>query len=66
MRVAILEDVVTTGASTMRAIERAVGAGLVVVRVLCLVDRNEVGSEAVAAAGYHVEPMFLRENVEDD
>ena len=47
----------------MRAIERAVGAGLVVARVLCLVDRNEGGSEAVAAAGYRVEPMFLREDV---
>ena len=65
MRVAILEDVVTTGASTMRAIDRSVGSGLVVARVLCLVDRNEGGSEAVAAAGYRVEPMFLREDVED-
>ncbi|MHB1013387.1 MAG: orotate phosphoribosyltransferase, partial [Desulfobacteria bacterium] len=65
MRVAILEDVVTTGASTMRAIERAVGAGLVVVRVLCLVDRDEGGSEAVAAVGYRVEPMFLKEDVEN-
>ena len=64
-RVAIIEDVVTTGASTMRAIERSVGSGLVVARVLCLVDRNEGGSEAVAAAGYRVEPMFLREDVED-
>jgi orotate phosphoribosyltransferase len=63
MRVAILEDVVTTGASTMRAIERAVGSGLVVARVLCLVDRNEGGSEAVAAAGYRIEPMFLKEDV---
>jgi orotate phosphoribosyltransferase len=65
MRVAILEDVVTTGGSTLRAIERAVGSGLVVARVLCLVDRNEGGSEAVAAAGYRIEPMFLREDVEN-
>jgi orotate phosphoribosyltransferase len=57
--------VVTTGASTMRAIERSVGSGLVVARVLCLVDRNEGGSEAVAAAGYRIEPMFLREDVEN-
>lgn len=64
MRVAIIEDVVTTGASTMRAIERAVGYGLVVSRVLCLVDRNEGGSEAVASGGYRVEPMFLREDLE--
>lgn len=65
MRVAILEDVVTTGASTLRAIERAVGAGLVVVRVMCLVDRNEGGSAAVAKEGYTVEPMFLKEDVEN-
>ncbi len=65
MRVAILEDVVTTGASTLRAIERAGLSGLVVARVLCLVDRNEGGAAAVAAAGYRVEPMFLKEDVEN-
>ncbi len=65
MRVAILEDVVTTGASTLKAIERAVLSGLVVARVLCLVDRNEGGAEAVAAAGYRVEPRFVKEDVEN-
>jgi orotate phosphoribosyltransferase len=65
MRVAILEDVVTTGASTLRAIERAVLSGLVVARVLCLVDRNEGGAAAVEAAGYRVEPMFMKEDVEN-
>ncbi len=65
MRVAILEDVVTTGASTMRAIERAVESGLVVARVLCIVDRNEGGAQAVAETGYAIEPMFLKEDVEN-
>lgn len=65
MRVAILEDVVTTGASTLKAIERARMSGLVVARVLCLVDRNEGGADAVAAAGYRVEPMFTKEDVEN-
>jgi len=65
MRVAILEDVVTTGASTLRAIERAIESGLVVARVLCLVDRNEGGAGAVASAGYRIEPMFLKEDVEN-
>jgi orotate phosphoribosyltransferase len=65
MRVAILEDVVTTGASTLKAVERAKLCGLVVARVLCLVDRNEGGAEAIAAAGYRVEPMFLKEDVEN-
>ena len=64
MRVAILEDVITTGASTIKAIERAQLSGLVVSRVMCLVDRNEGGTEVVAKAGYQVEAMFLKEDVE--
>ena len=45
--VVILEDVVTTGASTLRAIERVREAGLNVVHALGLVDRLEGGREAV-------------------
>jgi orotate phosphoribosyltransferase len=48
--VVILEDVVTTGGSTLKAIERARSAGLDVVHVLALVDRLEGGREAVEAA----------------
>jgi orotate phosphoribosyltransferase len=47
MPVVILEDVVTTGASTLRAVERARNAGLRVVHVVALVDREEGGREAV-------------------
>ena len=65
MKVAIVEDVVTTGGSTLKAIERAEGAGLVVTRVLCLVDRNEGGAAALAEKGYRLEPMFLKEDVEN-
>ena len=46
-RVAILEDVVTTGGSTLKAIERARLHGLDVVRVVALVDREEGGRAAV-------------------
>jgi orotate phosphoribosyltransferase len=46
-KVVILEDVVTTGGSTLRAIERAREAGLVVLHALGLVDRLEGGREAV-------------------
>jgi orotate phosphoribosyltransferase len=47
--VVILEDVVTTGASTLRAIERSRAAGFTVLHALGLVDRMEGGREAVAA-----------------
>ncbi|MGE0550257.1 MAG: orotate phosphoribosyltransferase [Kofleriaceae bacterium] len=48
-QVIILEDVITTGASTLKAIERARLAGLTVVHALGLVDRLEGGREAVVA-----------------
>ncbi len=49
MPVVILEDVVTTGASTIKAIERARAAELDVIMALALVDRDEGGREAVEA-----------------
>lgn len=49
MPVVIVEDVVTTGASTLRAIERARMADLRVVHALGLVDREEGGREVVEA-----------------
>jgi len=45
--VVILEDVVTTGAATIKAIERAKLAGLDVIHAIALVDRLEGGCEAV-------------------
>jgi orotate phosphoribosyltransferase len=48
--VVILEDVVTTGASTLKAIERARQAGLHVIHAVGLVDRLEGGREAVTQA----------------
>ncbi|TMQ04237.1 MAG: orotate phosphoribosyltransferase [Deltaproteobacteria bacterium] len=45
--VVVLEDVITTGAATLKAIERARLAGLRVIHVLGLVDRLEGGREAV-------------------
>jgi orotate phosphoribosyltransferase len=47
--VVILEDVVTTGASTLRAIERVREAGYTVLHALALVDRLEGGREAITA-----------------
>lgn len=45
--VVVLEDVVTTGAATLKAIERVRDAGLQVVHAIALVDRLEGGREAV-------------------
>ncbi|MBE9531770.1 MAG: orotate phosphoribosyltransferase [Proteobacteria bacterium] len=47
-RVVIIDDVITTGGSTIKAIDRAKEAGLEVVLVLALVDREEGGRENIA------------------
>ncbi|MDM8555260.1 orotate phosphoribosyltransferase [Desulfococcaceae bacterium HSG7] len=46
-RVAIIDDVVTTGGSTIKAIERARAEGMKVIKVVILVDRQEGGLENV-------------------
>ena len=50
-RVAILEDVTTTGGSSMKAIAAVQAEGATVVRVITVVDRQEGAVEAFAAAG---------------
>jgi orotate phosphoribosyltransferase len=47
-RVFIIEDVVTTGGSTIKAIEAARREGLEVLGVIALVDREEGGSAEIA------------------
>ena len=46
-RVAIIDDVATTGGSTIKAIERARAEGLDVVKAVVLVDRQEGGLENI-------------------
>jgi orotate phosphoribosyltransferase len=60
--VAIVEDVVTTGASTLKAIERAQQEGLKVLGAFALVDRLEGGREAVEAAGHRLFTLFTRKD----
>jgi orotate phosphoribosyltransferase len=47
----VVEDVVTTGGSTIRAIERVREEGLAVKGVVCVVDRLAGGADAIEAAG---------------
>ncbi|MFT3842973.1 MAG: orotate phosphoribosyltransferase [Myxococcaceae bacterium] len=59
-KVAIVEDVVTTGASTIKAIERARSEGLDPVAAFALVDRDEGGREAIEKTGVKVHALFKR------
>ena len=53
-RVAVIEDVITTGGSALRAIEAVRAANGTVVGVLTLVDREEGGRQAIEATGVPV------------
>ena len=53
-RVAVIEDVITTGGSALRAIEAVRLESGMVVGVLALVDREEGGRQAIEAAGVPV------------
>lgn len=60
MRVAILEDVVTTGASTLKCVEVLRTAGLKIAGVIAIVDRLEGGREAIEAAGLELVSIATR------
>ena len=56
----ILEDVTTTGGSTLKAVEKLRAAGYRVDSVVTLVDRLEGGREAIEASGLKVSAIYTR------
>lgn len=58
MSVVIVEDVITTGDSALRAAKSVAEAGGKVLGVLAVVDREEGGRERLAEAGYQVESLI--------
>lgn len=62
-RVTVLEDVVTTGGSAIKAVDQLRQAGYTVERVVTIVDRQEGGEAAMAAAGLELRHLFLLEEV---
>lgn len=59
-RVAIVEDVTTTGGSAMKAVDIARAAGAEVVLVATIVDRQEGAEDGFAAAGLKFVPLLRR------
>ena len=57
-RVVIVDDVCTTGASTVQAIEAAREAGFTVAGVMCLVEREEAGGRAAVEKAAAPAPFF--------
>ena len=59
-RVVLVEDVVTTGGAALEALAVLRQAGAEVRFVLSLIDREQGGAEAFAAAGVPYQPLFTR------
>ncbi|MEZ4649244.1 MAG: orotate phosphoribosyltransferase [Candidatus Eisenbacteria bacterium] len=65
-KVIILDDVVTSAGSLLKAVDAVREAGGEIVRAWCLVDRNGGGREALAEAGLELTAVFSVEEVLDD
>jgi orotate phosphoribosyltransferase len=62
-KVIIIDDVITTGASTIAAIDAAKEAGLLIDRVIALIDREEGGRENIIKYVNRVDPVFTRSEI---
>ena len=62
-KVTVLEDVVTSGGSAIKAAEKLRDAGYIVERVVTIVDRQEGGEEAMKAAKLELKSLFLLEDI---
>lgn len=62
-RVALIEDVVTTGGTLLQVIERVEAMGFQVGVVITVVERQEGGSKTLADAGYSLESIFTKEEL---
>jgi orotate phosphoribosyltransferase len=56
-RVLVVEDVVTTGGTVVETVQLLREAGATVERVVCVVDREQGGTERLAAVGVQLEAL---------
>jgi orotate phosphoribosyltransferase len=61
--VCLLEDVVTTGGALVEAVSALREEGLVVRTAVCVVDREEGGSDALARLGVRLRTLFRAEEL---
>ncbi|MBE8964722.1 MAG: orotate phosphoribosyltransferase [Nostoc sp.] len=64
-KVVVLEDVVTTGQSALKAVERLKDAGYTVNQVISLIDRQQGGGELYQSAGLKFETLFSIQEVQE-
>jgi len=59
-KVVLIEDVLTTGGQAITAADSLVELGLDVLKIVCVIDREEGAREAVEQAGYVFDPLLTR------
>lgn len=62
-KVCLVEDVVTTGGTLIKVIERVENAGFKVGLVVTIVERQEGGAEVLEEAGYPLKSLYTREEL---
>jgi len=61
--ITVLEDVVTTGGSSLKAVEQLIQAGYLVEKIVTIVDREEGGKKEIEKAGLKLESIFLLDEI---
>ncbi|PWU17800.1 MAG: orotate phosphoribosyltransferase [Candidatus Rokuibacteriota bacterium] len=61
--VCLVEDVVTTGGAAVEAVHALRAAGLECRHAVCVVDREEGGSDALARAAVRLQPLFRAQDI---
>jgi len=62
-RVVVVEDVITTGTSTINAINHIKDAGMEIEMVIAILDRMEGGTQAIESLGFEVFSLLTREDI---
>jgi orotate phosphoribosyltransferase len=62
-RICLVEDVVTAGGAALEAVKALREAGLLVSTVVCVVDREEGGADALARAAVRLRPLLVASEV---
>lgn len=63
-RVAVIEDVITTGGQVIESTQALADLGAEIVGVLCVIDREAGGRENIAQAGWELRSVFTKGELE--
>jgi len=64
-RVAVIEDVITTAGQVVQSANALRDLGLEVLKVICVVDRQQGGTERLAEAGYKLASVYTLSDIEN-